>query len=270
MPRGNKDEQSRERTIYILLSPKDKKFFVGQCLEDSLRETYRKNLLGERKSTSKLIEEIQPERPCVFVLESFVGTASDAMNLVIVWTKIFIENNYESYNHPNLIEMTERLYIDTQTLYNARKNTIIREIISCKNCAIPKFNHQVCKHYQLEPIAHEPRKTKRVKEIRIMVSEEEYKDISTQAEKLNMQVSPYIRTIAKNPQIVQIDYSAISTHTKEMAEIRNSINRLVFTIEASNNYLPREIESIVNLMDELFQSENKLLKAIRELREPRQ
>lgn len=107
--------------------------------------------------------------------------------------------------------------------------------------------------------------SKREKEIRIKLSEEEYETILKYAEKLSMQVAPYVRMVAQKPNIIKIDYSIISAHTKEIAEIRNSINRLVFTIDASNNYLPKEIESIVKLMTELFQSENKLLKTIREL-----
>lgn len=104
---------------------------------------------------------------------------------------------------------------------------------------------------------------KREREIRMKVSEEEYQTINDWAEKLHMQVTPYMRMIALNPNITKVDYSAISAHTKEIAEIRNSINRLVFTIDASNNYLPKEIETIVKLMTEIFKTENELLKAIR-------
>lgn len=268
MPRKINSETPQERVVYILLSPNGKKFFIGHSLKKSLRETYRKNLLGIRQSTSKLIAEVKPERPCLFILETFVGTSSEATNLIIVWTKIFLENNYECYNHPNLIEMTENLYIDTQALYEERKTINIKKITACANCAIPKFNRQICEKYQLSSISEEPlqesRQTKREKEIRMMVSKEEYEIISGYANRLKMQVTPYIRRVALNPQIIQNNYSEISAHTKEIAEVRNIINRLIFTIDATNNYLPKEIETIVDLMNGLFQSENKLLKTIRE------
>ena len=107
---------------------------------------------------------------------------------------------------------------------------------------------------------------KREKEIRIMVSNDEYALIQLRAEKLSMQVSPYIRRVAQSPTIINYNYAEISSHTKEIAEIRNSINRLIFTIEATNNYLPREIVTIVNLMQEIFQSENRLLRQMRHKR----
>ena len=101
---------------------------------------------------------------------------------------------------------------------------------------------------------------RREKEIRIMVSSEEYEQIRFRAKGLGMQVAPYIRRVAQNPTIINYNYDEIRNHTKEIAEIRNSVNRLIFTIEATNNYLPREIVSIVNLMQEIFRSENCLLK----------
>lgn len=105
---------------------------------------------------------------------------------------------------------------------------------------------------------------RREKEIRMMLSVDEYDRIKFKADQVHMRVAPYIRSAALNGSIVVKDYPAVDRHTREIAEIRNSINRLVFTIDATNNYLPREIESIVNMMNEIFRSENELLKTIRE------
>ena len=101
---------------------------------------------------------------------------------------------------------------------------------------------------------------RRTKEFRIMVSEEEYARILKNAKKINMQTAPYIRAVAQSPTIVRFDYSVISEHTKAIGEIRTCINRLIFTIDATNNYLPKEIHTIVSLVEEIFKSENRLLK----------
>lgn len=105
--------------------------------------------------------------------------------------------------------------------------------------------------------------SQRKKEIRIKVNETEHNLISNNAKKFNMQVAPFVRMVGQNPIIQQYDYSKISEHTKEIAKVRNSINQLIFTIEASNNYLPREIKNIVEMMNEIFESENKLLQTLR-------
>ena len=104
---------------------------------------------------------------------------------------------------------------------------------------------------------------RREKEIRIMVSTEEYALIQAKAKEANIQVAPYIRRVAQNPTIVNYSYTEISNHTREIAQIRNSINQLIFTIEVQNFFLPKEITTIVNLMQAIFQSENRLLRQVR-------
>ena len=102
-------------------------------------------------------------------------------------------------------------------------------------------------------------------EIRIKLSNDEHEMIRRRAKEVQMQVAPYLRLVAKNPVIKPVDFSAVMAHTKALSEIRASINQLIFTIEATNNYLPREIESIVNMMNAVFRTENELLKTVREI-----
>ena len=101
----------------------------------------------------------------------------------------------------------------------------------------------------------------------MMVSNEEYEIIKQRAKEAGILVSPYIRKVAQNPNIIRFDFKVVADHTKELGEIRNSLNRLIITIDATNKYLPREIETIVNLMQEVFNTENELLKTIRNLHE---
>ena len=109
--------------------------------------------------------------------------------------------------------------------------------------------------------------SKREKEIRIMVSTQEYENIKQMAKEAGIQVSPYIRRVAQNPTIYHFDFMVLIRHAEMLGEIRNSINRLIFTIYATNNYLPREIETIVNLMQEVFNTENEIHKIICDLDE---
>ena len=147
MPRRPRVEPEKDYVIYILLSPTDKKFFVGSCQKESIRETYRHNIKGRRDSTRQFIQEIAPDRPCFFVLEELVGTTAQALNLIIVWTKIFLERGYTSFNYASLIEMTDHLYYDNQQLYEQRKNLDTQAICSCKNCVLPTYKNKTCQQY---------------------------------------------------------------------------------------------------------------------------
>lgn len=106
-------------------------------------------------------------------------------------------------------------------------------------------------------------KRQKEKTIPIRVSSEEKEIIEGNAKKLKMTTGNYVRHVAMNPTIIQENYNVIFEHTKEITGVRNAINRMIFSIEASNNYLPREIETIVFYMNEIFKSENKLLRELR-------
>lgn len=109
---------------------------------------------------------------------------------------------------------------------------------------------------------------KRNNEVRIRLNDEEYAKLQKNAEKANMKVAPYVRKIAQSPNIfiVNCDYDIIAEHTKEIASVRTTINQLIFTIEATNNYLPKDIGTIVELMTYIFETENKLRDHLRKER----
>lgn len=107
---------------------------------------------------------------------------------------------------------------------------------------------------------------RREKLIQVRVSEGEYNLIKLYAMREKMTIGNYMRKVGCSPVIVKNDYKVISEHAKEIAEIRNSINRMIFTIDASNNYLPRDIEYIVRMMEEVFELENQLLRTLRKQR----
>jgi hypothetical protein len=100
-------------------------------------------------------------------------------------------------------------------------------------------------------------------EIRVSVTEEEYKNIKLNADILDMPIATYIRMVAQNPHITIFDYSAIRNHTKYIGQVTNSINRLIFTIHLNNDYLPKEIWGIRDYIEEIWETENKLLRTVR-------
>lgn len=99
--------------------------------------------------------------------------------------------------------------------------------------------------------------------IRVRVTEDEYKIIKENADILGMKVAPYIRKVAQNPNIIHFNYSAIERHTQQIGKIDESINLLIYTIHVNNDYLPKEIEGILNYIKEVWETENKLLEEVR-------
>lgn len=100
-------------------------------------------------------------------------------------------------------------------------------------------------------------------EIRIKVSKEEYDNIKLNAEILNMQIAPYIRMVAQNPNIIRFNYKAVEDHTRMLGRIVKSINLLVYTIYLNNDYQPKEIEGIYDYIKHIWETENKMLGEVR-------
>lgn len=98
---------------------------------------------------------------------------------------------------------------------------------------------------------------------RLRLSDEEYAIIKANADGLGMKVAPYIRKVAQNPMIIKFNYSAIERHTKQIGKIVNSVNQLIFTIEVTNNYQPKEIDGIMDYVEQILETERELLREVR-------
>ena len=103
----------------------------------------------------------------------------------------------------------------------------------------------------------------RTHEIRVRVTEEEYKNIKLNADILDMPIASYIRRVAQNPTIINFNYSAIEKHTRQVGQVVNSINQLIFTIKINHDYLPKEIEGIRDYIEEIWETEKKLIRTVR-------
>lgn len=268
------NENQKTDVIYILLSQSKKLFMILRGCKDSIRETYRHHLKGRRLTTESFIKSISPERPCLFILEEI--DSEEEANLLIVWLKILLDQGYVSCNHPDIIEQTEHLYMENSLAYSKRKSTNLATILSCEKCLIPVYNKKPCPHFPVTeedsrsnptPLLPCNYKKKRDVEIRFAVTEAEDELIIANARRLGMQRNIYIKCAAKHPVIHQHNYEVIDNHTQELSEIRKTLYRLVFTIEATKNFVPQEIKTVVNLMNEVFKTENELLETMREQRE---
>lgn len=136
--------KKEEYVIYVLLSPTKKEFYINHCRKASIRETYRHNIKSRRYATEKFINDIYPNRPCLFVLEEANATVSDIYKYKLVWLKIFLTNGFESYNYQKMLDSTRELHIKTKKLYEERKDIDLKNILSCENCFVQTYKHTLC------------------------------------------------------------------------------------------------------------------------------
>ena len=261
-------KRKENQVVYILLNKTKRSFFIAQGTEETLRETYRHHLKMRREYSEKFVADCGAERPCLFILERIAP--DEQANLLLVWLRILQENGCVCFNSPVLIEMAQHLYIDSTIAYNKRKGTELSELLSCAGCLVPAYNKQTCPHhstYSKEmdvPSAPCKQVKKQGNSICFRVSNQEYETIRQHAQERNMSVSQYIKTAAMKCNIIHTDLSIVAEHSRYVQKIRDRINRIAFTIEVTNNYLDRQIDTVVNDMKSLLNSEKHLLETIKE------
>ena len=263
-----KSESRENRAIYLLLSYDRKCFYINHGLQSTLINTYRKIVRGERESSRAFIESLSPERPCFFLLNNLNdSTEHEAYMHMIVWLKVLLEKGYTSYNSDEIIRFTNPLWDECSPLYECKKQVDLDFLTSCDNCLLPKYKGRLCPKYpfsECDKLPEPPPKRDRI--IHLRMTDDEYETIKAKAKEAHMHVTPYLRRVAINPSITVFDYSIIERNPREIASVRATLNRYVFTIELTNNYLPKEAESMVHLMERIFEVQNTLLEKLRNQR----
>ena len=149
MPRPTKKTQyteKKQRSIYILLNPHTKEFYIDYTLTNNVRQLYIEHCLGNRQKTKDMVYAMKQSalRPCCFELCEINCTKVEAYRAVIVWTKIFVERGYKSVDRGNVSEYIHDVFGATEAIYRVYKNTDITKILDCHNCLFPTYKRQEC------------------------------------------------------------------------------------------------------------------------------
>ena len=149
MPKYHKKTQYTEkenRTIYIILNPLSKEFYIGHCKSTLLKDVFKQHYYGQRNHTKDCFLKLKKQdlHPCLFKLEEIKSTKVEAFNYVIVWTKIFIESGYTNLNRGNILNYIQNLYEHNILIYNERKNRKMTEINSCESCVVQNYERHQC------------------------------------------------------------------------------------------------------------------------------
>ncbi len=96
---------------------------------------------------------------------------------------------------------------------------------------------------------------KRNKEIRIMLSEEEYQIAQEKAKEAGLKVAPYIRKSALRPEFVEYKYWRIKHHTHYLKKMKNNFFEFAKRIFMSMDYRDEDVESAWEIMQFILKSE---------------
>lgn len=272
MPRHPQKTQYKDvknRVIFLMRSPKSKEFFVGHCLPNSLMPIFRQHWSGDRNYTDKCFIALKNEgiHPCLTILEEVFATPVEAYRYVIAWTKIFEDAGYINLNKGNISDYLEDLYDNSLAIYKERRDKNLKEICDCRSCLVANYNRKQCP-YCTCGVANKMERPKdncyaekeqREKMLHIRLSEEELEEIEKNARACDKTVSAYVRKMALDMCTLYVEHECITEHTHELSSYRNAINMLVFTIIKTKNYVPADIEYILEKTNQVMKLEGKFL-----------
>ena len=99
------------------------------------------------------------------------------------------------------------------------------------------------------------------KKFSFAIPSQAHEHLSSHAKKANLPLSVYIKELAKNPTIKEIDWNTATEITKQITESRNAIDRISFTIASTQNYSQQDIETVIYLLKSILQGQEDFLKS---------
>lgn len=97
-------------------------------------------------------------------------------------------------------------------------------------------------------------------QVKVYVTESENKRIIDNANACNSKLSAYIRDSALKFNVINVSYDEIRENTKEIHDTREVINRLAYTILKTGEYVPADLEYIVEKLNMLANNQKEFLK----------
>lgn len=268
MPRHPQKSQYKEkdyRVVYLLRSPLSREFYIGQCAPDSLMPIFRQHCTGEREYTDKSCLALREKglHPCLTVLEEVFDTRVGAYAHIVAWTKLFVDAGYTSLNTGNVLSYIEDMSEDAARVYDLNRFTNLKKICDCSACVVANYARQQCPKYDSEStvMCTRPKgKPPKGAQLLVRLPEEELDQIKRNAKACGKTVSAYVRETALDMCVLRFDYAYVTAHTNEISALRNAITSLIFTIKKRGEYVPVDIEYILERMDEISKLEKEFIK----------
>ena len=99
------------------------------------------------------------------------------------------------------------------------------------------------------------------------VNEKEYINIKNNAKACNQKISAYMRESALNPNILNCTYEEVEAHINELRSKREIINMIAYTIYKTKEYVPPDVDFVLDKLYEIIRSERKFIELMSHAKE---
>ncbi len=239
----------QNQVIFMFLDEKNKIFYITKGAERSLRTAFSNHMREQNKVTKDLFAEGKTKGvlPSMYVLEQFDATRINAHKRQIIWTKYFIDHAFTPLDK-GMVYFAQNLDESNEEKYQEIKDIDIKEVLSPANRKFEDFGQR-----------RKRSDNSKRDQINFKVLPEEYETIAELAKQSKRSVSAYCREMSLNKHILDFGYDSIREHTKEISELRQTINNIVYAVMNSGECYQVDIDNILGLVNEIYESEHKFL-----------
>lgn len=238
-----------EQSIYIILDENTREFYIGKTAPKNLRSTYHNhyNLKNKKTKINFELGKKNNKPPAMYLIETIEIVKISPYNRQLIWTKFFIEKGYKALDK-TITPYINILDKEVISQYEEIKDLEVNSILSKENKLFEEYG--------------EIRKRNKISErsqINFKVTQQEYEQIHKFAQENKKSVAAYCREMALNKSIILFDYQSIREHTKEISELRSTINNIVDAVMNSGEFYQIDMDNIFALIEKINESESKFL-----------
>lgn len=242
--------------VYVIIHPSTLQFFIGTSTAKNLQPTFSTHYTLKNEHTRNLFTEHRhtDEVPDMYVVEVVDTTASEIVQHKYAWIKYFSDMTFSCLNSEDDINASSNMYPETQFIYDKIKATRLSEIINGETRIVANYGNR---RKEVSDSKYAAEK----KQVKFFCDPDEYEIIQAHAKSSGKSVSAYLRDVAVQGCVFNIDYNAIRNHTNELSLIKNKQNAIIKYLLSNYEVMPQDIETMISLLEEIRDSENKLLRS---------
>lgn len=248
----------KSRSVFVILFEQDKSFFINSTTQKNLwkvyDEHYRERHACTRKEFAK--SKIDNHLPPFFLLDAVEGTATDAFQRCILWSKFFIEKGYSCLAGAKMIELAECFDGDEDAFYQSIKEISVREICPDEKNLFPNFKQNKAKS--------PGKKANRNDSVRLelVLHKNEHEHFKKTADEYGISMTELFLHYARHGIVINVDMEFIDQYLRKIEDYSNTLDAIISTILLSRDYFPAHMERMQKLSCDVIESNNEVKKEI--------
>lgn len=243
----------KDKIIYVLTSPTDKRFYVGVVSKGAERNRYKDHFTLRISPTNEFVSEAKRNNqiPNMYLLESVNVTEVEGYSHRIAWTRYFLEHGFQCVDRKKTIEYANDLIGTSEKVYADICEKNIGEVLTAEHDMFPNYGQRK-KHDGAKDFIT----------ISFRVTPGEAEKIKALAREKNCTMAKYCRDTVLDGTAIHVDYDALIEVTEELREVGNRFTQMIYVVSQIKNYYPEDLKEIQNMRDEVVGCEQRTMKEI--------